>query len=464
MTPTARQRGVSSADQSSGLDSGEKRDAARGASARASPARGTSMRLLLWALVALGVLTLMLVLSSGLDAHGADERTSLRVAPSARWEGAALNRSAPNRSIAGRYGAYFGQKRLTHPPSVARTRPPSHAVPVRGYDALVPPARRPRPGGRCRTFRVAPRKDFMVVMAPMFVELGLCPSETPSFDVYWGFAINTISSFRSSKLAPNREPANVILNSIPLMMQVVGEKPSIASLQGECTRLLRRGRGKSNQLYAPLWCEFTQRGFNARRDKERGSVNVEYDALRDYVRKKSKARRFPAFWIRKAVTAYSQKGIRLMHMSESNAINEGALIKWVEEHMPAGDYTLQEYLAAPMQWKDRKFDMRALAMMTSVQPLRFYTLDRAYPKIATRAYTTNLTKLEDSCVHFRMPVCSKPMKPYPPSSDSPLFRQNLRPPLKSDTHWDEELYPAVYKVMLRVVLLARREVRAPPSS
>ncbi|KAJ1635046.1 hypothetical protein T492DRAFT_968777 [Pavlovales sp. CCMP2436] len=135
------------------------------------------------------------------------------------------------------------------------------------------------------------------------------------------------------------------------------------------------------------------------------------------------------------------------------------MVDWAEQHIPAGDYTLQEYLAVPMQWKDRKFDMRAVAMLTSVQPLRFYVLDHAFPKIATKAYTNDITSLEDECIHFKMPVCAEPLSPYPArSTDSLLFREGLLPPMRSDKHWDEKLYPAVYKVLLRVVLLARREV------
>jgi hypothetical protein len=464
-------------DQTSGPDRGVERDVPLGA-------RGPARRLLQWALVALGVLTLMLV-RYGLDA---DEHTSLRVlrvAPSARWDGPALNRSAHSRSglpddIAGRldkagpYGAFDGQKLHTLPPSlaktppasVARTLPPSVARTLPPSVAALKPPVLPRAGGRCHTFRVGNRADFLLVLAPIFVELGMCPSESSSFDVYWGISLNSIESFASSKLGPNMVPANAILNSMPLMMQAVGEKPSIASLQSACHRYVVKGcaAGRANQLHEPGWCEFTQRGFNARRELEFSPVTVEFDALRDYVNKKKGATgRFPSFWIRKSIISYSQKGIRLMHLSESDVGSDGALIKWVEERMPAGDYTLQEYLAAPMLWNDRKFDMRALALMTSVQPLRFYTLDHAYPKIATSIYTTDLSSLDDSCVHFRMVVCGEPVNPYPPSTDVPLFQDNLRPRLKSDTHWDEELYPAVYKVLLRVVLLARREVRAPPS-
>ncbi|KAJ1640138.1 hypothetical protein T492DRAFT_855501, partial [Pavlovales sp. CCMP2436] len=397
--------------------------------------RTTSVRPLLWALVVLGVLTLLLV-RSGLDAYGADERTSLRAARGAA-RGASmaaptLSHNASNRSglpdkITGRFRqrAVAGRTRLPLPPSVAKKLPPRVAKPVRGYNALKPPAR-PSADSLCRTFRVGDRKDFLLVLAPIFVELGLCPSESSFFDVYWGIALNALKSFGSSQLGPGRVPAGAILNSVPLMMQVVGEKPSIASLQSACNRYLVKGRGKASKLYASGWCDFTQRGFNARRHSDHGSVLMEFDALRDYVRKRSiVSGSFPSIWIRKSIIAYSQKGIGLVHLGESDASSDGALIRWVEQHVPTGDYTLQEYLAVPMLWNDRKFDLRVMALMTSVQPLRLYVLGHAFPKIATEPYTLDIASLDDSC---------------------------------SDKHWDEELYPAVYKVVLRVVLLARREV------
>ncbi|KAJ1624424.1 hypothetical protein T492DRAFT_1046975 [Pavlovales sp. CCMP2436] len=457
----ARQRqgaALRGADQSSELDSGVERVAVR------AP-RTTSVRPLLWALwvlVVLGMLTLLLV-RSGLYAY--DKRTSLRAARGAPMAVPTLSHNVSNRSglpdnITGRFQqrAVAGRTRLPLPPSVAKKLPPRVAKPVRGYDALKPPARL-RDGSFCSTFRVGDRRDFLLVLAPIFVELGLCPSESSFFDVYWGIALNALESFGSSQLGHSSLPVGAILNSVPLMMQVVGEKPSIASLQTACKRYLIKGRGKARRLYASGWCNFTQRGFNARRESNLGPVLMEFDALRDYVRKRSiVSGSFPSIWIRKSAIAYSQKGIELVHLGESDVSSDSALIRWVEQHVPFGDYTLQEYLAVPMLWNNRKFDLRVMALMTSVQPLRFYVLDHAFPKIATKSYTLDLASLDDSCVHFRLVACTEPVSPYPRSTDSPLFREGLRPPLKSDKQWDEKLYPAVYKVVLRVVLLARREV------
>jgi hypothetical protein len=138
------------ADQTSGPDRGVERDVPWGA-------RGPARRLWQWALVALGVITLMLV--RGLNA---DEHTSLRVlrvAPSARWDGSALNRSARSRSglpddiagrlnQAGRHGAFAGLAEALH------TRESANARPTRAFAGLAE-ALHKRESANARTPRVA---------------------------------------------------------------------------------------------------------------------------------------------------------------------------------------------------------------------------------------------------------------------------------------------------------------------
>lgn len=312
----------------------------------------------------------------------------------------------------------------------------------------------------CPTFRVGRRHDFQLTMAPIFVELGLCPTESPAFDVFWGLTLNEPKAFSSPLLARRGIPADAIFNSVPRMMQTVGVKPSIASLQYDCEIHVLSAALRSGPLSAPGWCAFTQRGFNARREEKLSAVRLDYGRLRAYSKERERATgTFPSVWILKSIVAFAQRGIQLVLLRKEDVTSDRALATWAELHMPRGDFTLQEYLREPMLWQDRKFDMRALALVTSVEPLRFYVLDHAFPKIASQAYTLDLAALKDECVHFKMPVCAgTSVDPYPRSTDAPRFRDHLVPPLADATDWDRRLYPKLYTALLRVILVARRHL------
>lgn len=440
--------------------------------ARASLARRWLIALL--ALIALSALSELLSALAGIE-HGAEDvRAPLgaRVRPKvARVQPVAVT-GVDNRVDKPRAAARLANRSRAAPAAAASAAAapprraaaatvPASAVPARAVRA-VPARARPRGVGEtCETFRVGDRKDFLLTMAPILIELGLCPADGAQFDVYWGYALNAPSIFSSPQLARRAVPPDALFNSVPLMLQTVGEKSSIATLQSECEQYVLHRPNMRGALEFDGWCSFTQRGFNVRRDTPTAPVRLEYARLRTYT--ETRARRsgvFPGTWILKSVVAYSQRGIQLVRLEPSDVRDISALVTWAEVHVPRGDYTLQEYLATPRMWRDRKWDMRALALVTSVEPLRFYALDHAFPKIATKPYTLDIAQLKDSCVHFRMPVCEAPVTPYPRSTDSPILRDNIVPPLARG-EWEQRLYPALYKALLRVVLLARRQVRRP---
>ena len=98
--------------------------------------------------------------------------------------------------------------------------------------------------------------------------------------------------------------------------------------------------------------------------------------------------------------------------------NDDAAYRWMERIIPLdGSWTLQvrrpmtnspstlppsltrcfplspsqEYVKHPLLYRGRKFDLRVWAVITSIDPLRIYLLDHAFPKVA-RPRTALLTR------------------------------------------------------------------------
>lgn len=55
-----------------------------------------------------------------------------------------------------------------------------------------------------------------------------------------------------------------------------------------------------------------------------------------------------------------------------------------------------------MTYKSRKFDMRALVIVSSVNPLRIWMLDTASAKVAAEPYTDS-AEFGSPCVHLTSP-------------------------------------------------------------
>lgn len=133
---------------------------------------------------------------------------------------------------------------------------------------------------------------------------------------------------------------------------------------------------------------------------------------------------------------------------------------------------MQEYVKHPLLYRGRKFDLRVWAVITSIDPLRIYLLNHAFPKVllilplplsknaktqnrdpahppalalaapaqvSTVPYSSDasivgrhcLSSPSCACMHVRMPMgegcdINQLVRPYPPHTDTSLFKRGLR--------------------------------------
>ena len=85
-----------------------------------------------------------------------------------------------------------------------------------------------------------------------------------------------------------------------------------------------------------------------------------------------------------------------------------------------------------------QFDLRVWAVVTSIDPLRLFLLDHAFPKVSTVRYSADAAAVGEhclsspscACMHVRMPMgegcdTANLVRPYPPHTDTPLFKRGL---------------------------------------
>jgi hypothetical protein len=86
-------------------------------------------------------------------------------------------------------------------------------------------------------------------------------------------------------------------------------------------------------------------------------------------------------WILKPQQSFNQMGISMVYCDAADVASAGAMRDWLLQALPLdGSWTLQEYVKHPLLYRGRKFDMRVWAVITSIDPLRIYLLDHAFPK------------------------------------------------------------------------------------
>ena len=383
---------------------------------------------------------------------------------------------------------------------------------------------------RCRRFGVGSRHDYQGSIRTALRELGLCETHSSHWEVYWGEQWLKPEQFERHELAPTG-----LVNSIPGFRASFGDKFAFARLHEGC--LARQEANRTAGGDGDVFCGWTKRGFNYVR---RGAQHVEgpvgefrRHALAIAASRGGDRNELPQqLWILKPQQSFNQVGISLVYLEAADIASDVATHAWLARSLPLdGSWTLQEYVKHPLLYRERKFDLRgatwrfnsglaaaalwphmrsvsgthallyeipvcaahpsaspyptpspsrartAWAVITSIDPLRLYMLERAFPKISTVPYSADgdlvgrhcLSSPTCACMHVRMPLgegCDKAalVAPYPPHTGTALFQRGLRfgPTFRGRgdvgqeaTLWEREVIPQMGRALLAAVLLAR---------
>ena len=198
---------------------------------------------------------------------------------------------------------------------------------------------------------------------------------------------------------------------------------ALARLFSDC--LAGQGANSTHQR----WCEFTKRGFNIGRQGK--LFRGQHQQFREWSLSIRPENDFPQLWILKAQKSFNQVGISMLHIDEADVANDDSVLQWMNRVVPDGTWTLQEYVMNPALFRDRKFDMRVWAVITSIDPLRIVLCRKFMPKISTKLYSPHVRTKSDSCMHFKMPMgpeCNKDLlvKPYPAHTAQSSFYRGVR--------------------------------------
>lgn len=322
---------------------------------------------------------------------------------------------------------------------------------------------------KCRRFAVGNRKDYRGTVRDALTTLGLCETSSAHYDVYWGEQWAGMEPFTSGHVMPN-----AVINSIPGFRTSFGDKVAFAGLHEEClTRQAMQtaqakaatanhtrsgggggaaGGGDGDSAAAgwrrqpppePIWCGWTKRGFSYERRGD--EIDGPLAAFRAHAKQIAQSlggdrNEFPQLWILKPQQGFNQIGISMVYLQPNDLASEGATRRWLEAILTVdGSWTLQEYVKHPLLYRGRKFDLRVWALITSVDPLRLYILDRGFPKVSTVPYDTDaavvgrhcLSRPHCACMHVRMPMgegCDKAklIDPYPESTEAMNFKRGVR--------------------------------------
>ena len=358
---------------------------------------------------------------------------------------------------------------------------------------------------KCRRFAVGSRKDYRTSIADALRALKLCETKTEHWEVYWGDQWLKTEEFVRDSIRPN-----ALANSIPGFRDSFGEKKAFARLHANCleqqkrdeegeevdyeedadgdpTIKLRKSSNKTatsaakRQTRAKLFCGWTKAGFSI--EKSGDELEGPLDEFREHSIALANSHggdrnEFPQLWILKPQQSFNQLGISMVYIEQKDVVSPEATMHWMGNTLPVdGSWTLQEYVRHPLLYRGRKFDMRVWAVITSIDPLRIYLLDHAFPKVSTVPYSASwasvgrhcLSSPQCACMHVRMPLgegCEKDnlISPYPSRTDTSLFKTGLRfgpsfvgrGALREEyTIWERVVMPQIERILITAVLLAR---------
>ena len=315
-----------------------------------------------------------------------------------------------------------------------------------------------RAGRRCNgTFVVGKRKDFDETVRTALHDLGMCEAgRSDEIDFYLGEPPEDGAVVKAKSSAA--------IGWIPGIREAAGMKHSLARLRESCWKTV-----------ASDLCDFTSPGFSFER-KGRGQPLGQYHADRhsgvgpfrdrsqSIARDELKHNPFPQLWVLKRQQAHAQFGMKMLRLDEDDVKTEEKTARWLQQTLPdeAGAWTVQEYVRQPLTYKGRKFDVRAWAVLTGLNPLRL-TLKRGFfPKVSTRVYNPSVDHQKDYCMHLHIPtgpecIVKRHPKPYPTTTTYSTFYRHLSfgrsvPQLEA---WENMIVPQIERILSLVVLLAR---------
>ena len=275
-------------------------------------------------------------------------------------------------------------------------------------------------------------------------------------DFYWGEQWEKMEQYVRT---PIRKTA--IVGSILGFMKSMGDKMALARIFSDCMADIQGSNETHHHLVNLGWCDFTKRGFNLGRQGK--LLRAQHHQFREWAQSIREDNEFPQLWILKAQKSFNQVGISMLHVEESDAASDDAVLQWMKRVVPDGTWTLQEYVQNPSLFLDRKFDMRVWAVITSMDPLRIVLTRKFMPKISTKRYSPSVATKKDSCMHFKMPMgpeCTKSLlvDPYPHHTAMSTFYRGVRfahPVFDTAEAWNRLIVPQVERIVSLVTLLAR---------
>lgn len=312
-----------------------------------------------------------------------------------------------------------------------------------------------------KKFKVGDRKDHKRSIASAFRELGLCETLKSDYDVRWGQQWDW--GWEPDKREIMSRKDGDIVNNIPGFQDTVGEKLGLARMHMDCIE-------RYGPHQAQSWCTYTKRAFNVGRFGS--EVHFRYSEFRKHSKLVAAGQgvKYPLFWIiKKQQKSYGSHFMQIVALRKRDLTSTGDLARWIDINIPEGGWTIQEYIKYPLTYRQRKFDVRVWGMVTSVNPLRVYLLDAAFPKISTFAYNDSTAHLANPCMHVIMPLgeaciafADQLIKPYPPSTRSKLFLEHIRGyrskiAVQWQEMWAEEVWPQIAIKILMALVQSRTQ-------
>lgn len=259
------------------------------------------------------------------------------------------------------------------------------------------------------------RTDYRDHVAGALRDLGLVPIALPTdvttLDVIWGLHWDSQKKFTSAGLHSWQ-----LLNMVPgVLDQTIGEKDSLHRLVQDCRK--RYG--------TDLVDSFMPRSYMLPEDEDE---IVDPNAI----------------WIWKPLRSWSGDGISVLTGEHAK---ERLLRKRSSSQT---NVILQTYILNPLTLSGYKFDTRWWVVITSVNPLRVYSVEDAYVRPAAVPYRSDIPGLADKCVHVtngKVFKQCKGSKSFPIKRvNDPLFMNKLRDAYNRDL--DPNLASRIEKTLI----------------
>ena len=382
-----------------------------------------------------------------------------------------------------------------------------------------------------RWYATSDRKDFTAFVSEELYELGLCAwrHRKRGFDIYIGEQFESLRSSKDGRQKMYTSPhirKGAVVTSVPGLMDVVGTKKAFASLFLDCLKSKTRLCKEAMRTWLPPsfnvdstdgYSHFVVRHYILS-DILRLSSRLDFDHAGDFLptpraeevhhklaakKKKMTTHEGVTHWIVKRQNGtYLSKGIHLARLDpEKVGTDDRDLKEWLfrnfappqcrakrRHHAKTTDcvgrvVSFQRYVDDPLLAFGRKFDLRFLIVIASIDPLRLYLMRHAYPKISSRTWAENpkgrlndenlatsdpTTVAEIQCTHVQMMlagICNQTVgkfkqsfpSGYPETTAAPSFAQGFEgmpPDWFSAVAW-----PQLERAVTQLVILIRRRLR-----